>query len=99
VNTAEAQTTAAAAIAATSVALAVGRLAKGLDRFPDQFIPALCCVVGMIVVPSLAGWHATNVIAGFSAGFTATGMNQQYRQFFRKNDTQPPKKKDSNETP
>lgn len=84
-TTTEAQTIAAAGATATSVALAVGRLAKGWSLFPDRIIPTLCCAVGMVIVPGLAGWNIPNLIIGFLAGYSATGLNQQYRQVTRKN--------------
>ena len=77
-NTIEAQATAA------GVALAVGSLAKTWEKFPDRLIPTLCCAVGLVLVPSLSGWTAQNLVAGFMAGYTATGLNQQFRQIARK---------------
>lgn len=83
-STTEAQTIAAASATATSIALAVGGLAKTWDLFPDRLIPTLCCAVGMAIVPALAGWNIANIIIGFTAGYSATGLNQQFRQITRK---------------
>jgi hypothetical protein len=83
-STTETQTIAAACATATSIALAVGGLAKTWEKFPDKLIPTLCCAVGMVIVPALAGWSIANVIIGFTAGYGATGLNQQFRQITRK---------------
>jgi hypothetical protein len=73
-------TTVEASGSAVGVALALGTLAKGWDKFPDRLIPTLCCVVGVVLVPALAGWTVDNAVTGFMAGYSATGINQQFRQ-------------------
>lgn len=73
-------TTVEACGSAATVALAAGALAKGWDKFPDRLIPTLCCAVGVVLVPALAGWTVENAVAGFMAGYSATGINQQFRQ-------------------
>lgn len=73
-------TTVQASGSAVGVALAFGALAKGWDKFPDRLIPTLCCAVGVLLVPALAGWTVENAVAGFMAGYSATGLNQQFRQ-------------------
>jgi hypothetical protein len=65
---------------ATMVALGVGGLAKQWQAFPDRYIPTLVAVVGAVIVPALAGWSASNLVAGLSAGLAATGANQAFRQ-------------------
>lgn len=73
-------TTVEASGSAAAAALAFGALAKGWDKFPDRLIPTLCCAVGVLLVPALAGWTVENAVAGFMAGYSATGINQQFRQ-------------------
>lgn len=76
-------TTVEASSSAAAAALAFGALAKGWRRFPNRLIPTLCCLVGVVLVPALSGWTTENAVAGFIAGFSATGMNQQFRQINR----------------
>lgn len=59
-------------------------MAKGCKAFPDRFIPVLCCLIGMLFVPLLTKqWTLQNAVVGFCAGFSATGMNQQFRQLLQ----------------
>ena len=73
-------TTIEASITASTIALGVGGLAKRTEAFPDRFIPILVAFVGAVVVPALAGWTGENVVAGLTAGLSATGANQLHRQ-------------------
>jgi branched-subunit amino acid transport protein len=63
-----------------SVCFGVGVLAKQWRKFPDWLIPTLVAGVGAVALPSLCGWTAWNVINGFLAGISATGINQMGRQ-------------------
>jgi hypothetical protein len=65
---------------ATGACLGLGVLAKSWPKFPNAYIPTLVAFAGAVLVPSLAGWSALNVISGFVAGLGATGMHQGARE-------------------
>jgi len=77
-------TTAQAILTAGPVCVVIGRAAKAIKGIPDETIPTVCAVSGAILVGWLTGWIPESVLAGFVAGYGATGMNQQYRQLTRK---------------
>lgn len=60
--------------------LVVGGIAKAVKGYPDRHIPTACAVAGALMVGWMTGWQPQSIIAGFAAGFGATGMNQMYRQ-------------------
>ena len=73
-----------AILAAGPACLVVGRIAKALNRVPDEDIPSICAVFGAVIVGWLTGWDPESILAGFVSGYGATGMNQQWRQWTRK---------------
>lgn len=73
-------TTEQAIAAAVPSCLVVGAIAKAIKGYPDRHIPTACAVAGAVLVGSLTGWRPESVMAGFAAGFGATGVNQMFRQ-------------------
>lgn len=65
---------------ATGACLGLGVLAKSWPKFPNAYIPTLVALAGAVLVPSLAGWSALNIISGFVAGLGATGVHQGARE-------------------
>lgn len=65
--------------AATAACLGLGALAKTWPAFPNQYIPTLVAVAGAVLVPSLCGWTAMHVVAGFISGLGATGLHSGTR--------------------
>ena len=74
-------TTAQAILTAGPACIVIGRIAKAVKRIPDEHIPSVCSVAGAFIVGWLTGWDPESIIAGLVAGYSATGMNQQFRQW------------------
>lgn len=83
-------TTADAIPVVTGACLGIGFLAKQWEVFPDRFIPTLVAIAGAALTGWLTDWSGMNVLAGFSAGLGATGVNQLYRQSRPEAKDQPP---------
>lgn len=63
----------------TAVCGIVGKLAKTWPKFPNAYIPTLVSALGAVIFPSLTSWTPGNVVAGFLAGASATGLHQAVR--------------------
>jgi hypothetical protein len=68
-------------IGATGVACnIVGFMLKSNPYTPNWIIPLALPIVGAVVMGSLSGFTARNVITGLSAGFGAVGAHQALQQ-------------------
>jgi hypothetical protein len=83
--------TAQAILAAGPACIVIGRIGKAIKQVPDEHIPSVCAVAGAVIVGWLTGWDPESILSGLVAGYSATGMNQQFRQWTGYNN-QPPSK-------
>jgi hypothetical protein len=58
----------------------VGGFLKAIPNFPDKWIPSVLSLLGCAVAMGIGGFSVPNAVQGLSAGLTAVGANQLYRQ-------------------
>jgi uncharacterized membrane protein HdeD (DUF308 family) len=81
--------------AITIIAYLAGYIWKTTDKLPDKWIPCVCgavgCILGIVAflikIPDFPATDILNAAAvGIVSGFAATGINQIYKQFTKKDE-------------
>jgi hypothetical protein len=86
----ETMTDAGALAGIAALLVLLGTFFKSVPGFPDKWIPTALSLVGCGVALYMGGVTLPNAIQGLSAGLTAVGANQLFRQHTVNDTPKPP---------